>query len=218
MPLRYVLWDNDGVLVDTEEGYFLASRRALAECGIRLAREAYMHMRASGGSVWELPEVTGLGRATIERQRTLRDAYYQQFIRGGSHEVAGVRSVLEELSKCYRMAIVTTSKRRDFDAIHRERTLLPYMEFVLTREDFVMGKPSPDGYLAALDRLRADPDDAIVVEDSAQGLNAARAAGLRCVIVRNRFFGSAHAFDGALEVVESIGELPGVMARINAGG
>jgi len=212
--LRYVLWDNDGVLVDTEEGYFRATQRALRECGVRLDLEPYLAMRARGGSAWELAERANVDRATIERHRAARDTYYQQFIQGGSLEIIGVRDVLAALATQYRMAIVTTSKRRDFELIHRESALVQHMQFVLTREDFVNEKPAPDGYLAALDRLGATTDEAVVVEDSAQGLGAARAAGIRCVIVRNRFFGDAHDFNGATDVLDSIDQLPATLARL----
>jgi beta-phosphoglucomutase-like phosphatase (HAD superfamily) len=116
--------------------------------------------------------------------------------------------VLSELYGRYRMAIVTTSKRQNFELLHADNSLLRHMEFALTREDFVGGKPAPDGYVAALERFGAAPDEAIVVEDSAQGLNAARSAGIRCVIVRNAFFRDAHTFDGAARVLDSIAELP----------
>jgi HAD superfamily hydrolase (TIGR01509 family) len=214
MPLRYVLWDNDGVLVDTEEGYFRATQRALDECGVRLERAPYLELRARGASAWDMPDVRRLGDAAVVRHRALRDEYYQQFIRGEALEIAGVRDVLAALARHYRMAIVTTCKRRDFDVIHRERALIRHMEFVLTREDFVNEKPAPDGYLAALERLGATAEEAVVVEDSAQGLGAARAAGLRCVIVRNRFFGAAHDFDGAAAVLESIAHLPDALQRL----
>jgi HAD superfamily hydrolase (TIGR01509 family) len=213
MALRYVLWDNDGVLVDSEGGYYEATRRALAECGIELERDHYHTLRAAGGSAWQLPQVRRLGAAAIEQQRAKRDAYYQQFIQGAPCEIPGVRAVLDALAPKYRMAIVTTSLRRNFELLHAGGALTRHMEFVLTREDFVAGKPAPDGYLAALERLHAHADEAVVVEDSAQGLSAARAAGIRCVIVRNGFFGDAHAFDGAAAVLESVDALPTVLER-----
>jgi len=213
MALRYVLWDNDGVLVDTEDGYFDATRRALAECGVELDRDEYHALRAAGGSAWELPRVRRLGPAMLERQRAMRDSYYQQFIRGAPREIPGVRAVLDALAPRYRMAIVTTSLRRNFDLLHADGALTRHMEFVLAREDFATGKPAPDGYLAALERLGAWPDEAVVVEDSAQGLSSARAAGVRCVIVRNRFFGDAHDFDGAAAVLDSIDHLPATLER-----
>src|SRR5262245_47567998 len=120
MTIRYVLWDNDGVLVDTEDGYFDATSRALADCGIALDRDRYMQLRACGASAWQLAIDSRLPPETIARHRDARDRYYQEFIATSSLEIPGVHDVLDRLSTRYRMAIVTTSKRRHFDLIHRE--------------------------------------------------------------------------------------------------
>ncbi len=214
MTIRFVLWDNDGVLVDTEEGYFLATRRALGEIGVSLDLEVYQRLRAVGVTTWTLAERAGIDDRTIAAQRDLRDRYYQQFIRSSQLEIAGVSDVIASMTASYRMAIVTTAKRRDFELIHREGRVVRHMEFVLTGDDYEGHKPAPDGYLAALERFGATPDEAVVIEDSKQGLDAARAAGLRCLIVRNRFFGAVHDFAGASRVLGSIAEVPNVIAEL----
>jgi HAD superfamily hydrolase (TIGR01509 family) len=217
MTIRFVLWDNDGVLVDTEEGYYLATQRALAELGVVLELPTYHRMRAQGVTSWTLAEQAGVDAPTIEKQRSLRDDYYQQFIRSRNLEIAGVRDIIASMAGSYRMAVVTTARRRDFELIHRERRIVRHMEFILTGDDFEPHKPAPDGYLAALARFGASPDEAVVVEDSKQGLDAARAAGVRCLIVHNRFFGTAHDFAGATRVLESIADVPGVIAGLHRG-
>ncbi len=214
MTIRFVLWDNDGVLVDTEEGYYLATRRALAEIGIVLDLDVYQRLRAVGTTTWTLAEQAGIDAQTIRKQRDLRDAYYQDFIRSGQLEVAGVVDVIASMTASYRMAIVTGAKRRDFELIHRERRIVRHMEFVLAREDYKTGKPAPDSYLAALERFGAAPAESVVIEDSQQGLDAARAAGLRCLIVRNGFFGSSHDFGGASRVLGSVADVPDVIAEL----
>lgn len=214
MTIKYVLWDNDGVLVDTEEGYFLATQRVLADLGIALEIEPYMHLRARGGSAWELCEKAGIDGSVVEHHRSLRDEHYHAFIRSREVEIPGVHDVVSKLASAHRMAIVTTSKRRDFELIHRGRRIVRHMEFVLTRESFARGKPHPDGYLAALHRFGATPDEAVVVEDSKQGLDAARAAGLACLIAHNRFFGPRQDFTGAVAVLRSIDELPNAIATL----
>jgi len=211
MTIRFVLWDNDGVLVDTEEGYYLATRRALAEMGVVLELANYHRLRAQGVTSWTLAEAAGVDSITIDRQRNLRDEYYQQFIRSRNLEIEGVHDTVASMTAAYRMAIVTTAKRRDFELIHRERRIVRHMEFVLTGDDFQPHKPAPDGYLAALSRFGASADEAVVIEDSKQGLDAARAAGLRCVIVHNAFFGSAHDFDRASRVIDSVHAVPRVL-------
>jgi beta-phosphoglucomutase-like phosphatase (HAD superfamily) len=109
------------------------------------------------------------------------------------------------------MAIVSTSKRADVALIHRGRGILPFFEFVLTLEDYEQPKPAPDPYLKALHRFGALAREAVAIEDSARGLRAAMAAGIDCVVVRNEFTASQD-FSGAWRMLQSIGELPGVLA------
>ncbi len=215
MAIRFVLWDNDGVLVDTEHGYYLATRRALAEIGVALELAEYHGLRARGVTSWTLAEEAGIDSAIIDRQRDLRDGYYQQFIRSQNLEIEGVHDTIASMTSAYRMAIVTTAKRRDFELIHRERRIVRHMEFVLTGDDYQPHKPAPDGYLAALERFGATADETVVIEDSKQGLDAARAAGLRCLIVHNPFFGTAHDFDGATRVLDSVAGVPRMLHELS---
>ena len=209
---RYIFWDHDGVLVDTEEWYFQATQRALAEVGVDLQRADYHKFRARGETAWNLARQTGVAEPVIAQHRAHRDTYYQEFLRREDIAIPGVEEVLALLKDRYKMAIVTTSKRTDFDLIHRSRSIVKYMEFVLTVEDYEKEKPSPEPYLSALRRFGAAPAEAIVVEDSEQGLKAARAAGIECIIIRNHFFADAHDFAGARHVIASIRELPKVLS------
>jgi HAD superfamily hydrolase (TIGR01509 family) len=204
----FILWDHDGVLVDTEEWYYLATQRALAELGIYLERDQYHRFRADGKSSWDLARQAGISDKEIARHKANRDFYYQDYLRNEHIKIPGVIDVLEKLHRHCRMAIVTTSKRTDFELIHRSREITRYMEFALTVEDYQNEKPAPDPYLAGLARFGAMPRDAVVVEDSEQGLRAAQAAGIKCFIVKNRFFGNSHNFSGAKRVISSIRELP----------
>ena len=210
--LRYIFWDHDGVLVDTEEWYFHATRRALAEVGVNLQRADYRDFRARGETAWDLSRQAGVAEPVIAQHRAHRDAYYQEYLLRDDIAIPGVEEVLALLKDRYKMAIVTTSKRTDFDLIHRSRSIVKYMEFVLTVEDYEKEKPSPEPYLSALKRFGAAPSEAMVVEDSEQGLKAAQAAGIECIIIRNHFFADAHDFAGARRVIASIRELPKVLS------
>lgn len=200
------------MLVDTEEWYFRATQRALAEIGVNLQRAAYHEFRACGETAWGLARQAGVGEPVIAQHRAHRDRYYQEFLRREDIEIPGVEEVLALLKDHYKMAIVTTSKRTDFDLIHRSRSIVKHMEFVLTVEDYEKEKPAPEPYLSALRRFGAAPGEAVVVEDSEQGLKAARAAGIECIIIRNHFFAGSHDFAGARRVIASIRELPRVLS------
>lgn len=184
---KFILFDNDGVLVDTEYWYFRAGQRALAEIGVALDLDQYLADMAHGLGTWHQAALAGVDDPTIERLKSVRNAYYQDFLRTEPIEIDGVLEVLDALSPHVRMAIVTTSKKTDFELIHGDRGILGFMEFVLTREDYVRPKPDPEPYLTALKRFGASPIDALVVEDSARGLRSAVAAGIDCAVVHNDF-------------------------------
>ena len=208
---KYLLWDNDGVLVDTEHWYFTATRRALAELGFTLEKETYLQRMVRGESSWDLAVEAGIDPAQAVLKRKQRDAYYQEYLQREDIEIAGVETVLETLSEHFGMAIITTSKRADFELIHQHRNIVGHMNFVLAREDYEKSKPDPEPYLAGVKRFGARPEECLVIEDSQRGLQAALAAGIDCAIVHNDFTAS-HDFTGARFRVDAIDELPALLA------
>jgi HAD superfamily hydrolase (TIGR01509 family) len=184
---RFILFDLDGVLVDTEPWYFRAGERALAEIGFVLDKDQYLADMTKGGGTWAQAKAAGVDDRTIDRLREVRNAYYREYLRTESIEVDGVVDALADLSRYVRMAIVTTSKREDFELIHQRRPIRQYMDFVLVRDDYARAKPDPEPYLRALQRFGAAADEALVVEDSSRGLRSAVAAGIDCAIVHNEF-------------------------------
>jgi HAD superfamily hydrolase (TIGR01509 family) len=184
---RYVLFDHDGVLVDTESWYYKAGERALAEIGVALDKDQYLRDMSRGSGTWAQARAAGVDERTISRQRKVRDDYYQEYLRTESIEIEGVVDALAELSHHVRMAIVTTAKRVDFEIIHEKRQVRRFMDFVLVREDYERPKPHPEPYLTGLQRLGAGRDETLVVEDSSRGLSSAVAAGIDCAIVHNDF-------------------------------
>jgi HAD superfamily hydrolase (TIGR01509 family) len=212
LPVRYLLWDHDGVLVDTERWYFEASRQILEKIGLSLSDEVYLALMADGRSCWELARVAGFAESAITALRAERDALYQEFLQSKPIEIPDVQQVLAQLAGQFRMAIVTTSRREDFDLIHAGRNLLRHFEFVLTLEDYARCKPFPDPYLAGIHRFGAEPSEVIAIEDSSRGLRSARAAGIECIVIRNSFTSSMD-FSGALQILDSVTELPKTVAQ-----
>ena len=184
---KYLLFDHDGVLVDTEFWYYKAGERALADIGLTLDKDQYLRDMSQGLGTWAQARAAGIDEQTIGRQREVRNDYYQRYLRTEAIEIEGVVETLAELSKYVRMAIVTTSRRMDFEIIHEKRQVRQFMDFVLVREDYKLAKPHPEPYLTGLKRFGATREETLVVEDSSRGLNSAVAAGIDCVVVYNDF-------------------------------
>ena len=206
---KYILFDHDGVLVDTERWYFKAAERALADIGFALDREQYLADMSRGLGTWAQARAAGVDEGTIEQRRAVRDVFYQEYLRTEPIEIDGVLDALTELARHVRMAIVTTAKRADFDLIHQERQITSYMDFVLVREDYTLAKPDPEPYLTGLKRFGAAEAETLVVEDSSRGLRSAVAAGIDCAVVHNDFtksqdFSQARHQIGALAELRAI--------------
>ncbi len=215
MQKRFILWDHDGVLVDTERWYFAALQQAMRPLGVEFDQSTYLHLMAEGRMYWEPALARGATLDAIARQRVVRNRLYQEFLQREAIEIPGVQEALDILAAGHRMAVVTTSRREDFDLIHRSRDLLGHMEFVLTIEDYAEPKPHPAPYLAALARFGAQPAEAVVVEDSARGLKSAIAAGIDCIVIRHPFT-AAQDFTGAWRMVDSIREVAIVLQEAPA--
>ncbi|BEL05462.1 HAD family phosphatase [Actinoplanes sichuanensis] len=203
---KYILFDNDGVLVDTESWYYLASERALADIGFAVDRDRYLRDMSRGLGAFDQAVAAGVDESAIGRQRKVRDGYYQEYLRTEAIEIDGVVEALAALSKHVRMAIVTTSKRADFEIIHDGRQIRRFMDFVLVRDDYRLAKPHPEPYLTALQRFGAAKDETLIVEDSSRGLKSAVAAGIDCAVVHNEFTRS-HDFTQATHRIGSLAEL-----------
>ena len=203
---KYILFDNDGVLVETEKWYFEANVKALAELNIKLEEDVYMKIMAKGGTAWEVAIKQGVKKEVIDTQRFKRDIYYQEFLQTKDIEIVGVKDILAQLQKDYKMAIITTSRRVDFDLIHKNRGIVDFMDFTLCVEEYKRAKPYPDPYLAGLKKFNAKKEETIVVEDSQRGLTSAYNAGIECVIVKNEFT-KTHDFSKANYFIDSLKEL-----------
>ena len=210
---KYILFDHDGVLVDTEFWYYKAGERALADIGFTADQDQYLLDMSHGLGTWTQARAAGVDEQTISRQRAARDDYYQEYLRTEAIEIEGVVEALAELSHYVRMAIVTTAKRADFEIIHAQRHVRQFMEFVLVREDYKLAKPHPEPYLTGLRRLGATGEEALVVEDSSRGLSSAVAAGIECAVVYNDFT-KAQDFSQATYRIDTLIELKDIVLNV----
>ena len=209
-----IFWDNDGVLVDTEHLYFEATRRVLASVDIPLTEEDYRELfLVQGRGAWHLAEARGQSERQVHALKQERNALYAELIADAPRALPGVLEVVAALRARYRMGVVTSSRRDHFEVIHRGTGLLPYFDFVITADDCPRTKPCPDPYLRAIEASGVDPAVSVAVEDSERGLEAATAAGLRCVIVPSRLT-RTQTFEGALRRLEGVRDLPSLLRTL----
>jgi HAD superfamily hydrolase (TIGR01509 family) len=181
---KAIFWDNDGVLVDTERLYFLATQQVLASVGFNLTKEDYVELfLVQGKGAWHLIEAMGISATEIERLRRERGEVYTRLLANDACMISGADEVLRSLHGKYMMGIVTSSQEDHFNLIHRSTGLLQYIDFAITEEDVQKTKPDPEPYLRAIERSGYRSDECLAVEDSERGLTSAKGAGLKCYVI-----------------------------------
>lgn len=202
-----VLWDNDGLLFDSEQVFFELTQEVFAEWNVVLTPEywgrEYLDMAKRS---WQVACELGLDPERVEPMIRERDRRYLERLADPVPLRPGVRTVLEELCGRVRMGVVTGSPRHKVDMMHQSAGIETLFEAVITADDVTMTKPHPEPYLLALERLKVNPGRVLAVEDSVRGLRSAHAAGLRCIAVPNRLT-AAHSFELAAGVEHDVREI-----------
>lgn len=207
---KYILFDNDGVLVETEKWYFRANEVILESMGLKLEEDFYKEIMIKGESAFLLAEQHGFSSIEVEKARAKRNELYQHYIQTEDIEIKGVKEIITELKEKYSMGIVTSALRQDFELIHANRGIKEHMNFVLCSGEYTRSKPHPDPYLEGLALLGGTKEEAIVVEDSQRGLESAHSAGIDCVIVYNHFT-TDHDFTKATHKIDSLDRLEALL-------
>jgi len=184
--VKAVIFDMDGLLVDTEVLYCEALTAEAAAMGYELPVEVLKRMIGhtwAGGSAGVLKDHFGEAFDTD----ALRDgsiARFYELAEGGVSLKAGVREVLEVLvARKIPRAIATSSRRTEVEHHIGHHGLLDSFQAIVASGDYPRPKPNPDPYLLAAERLGVDPAACLALEDSHNGVRAAHAAGMMTIMV-----------------------------------
>jgi beta-phosphoglucomutase family hydrolase len=180
---RAYLFDCDGTIADSMPLHFIAWKKTLKEWGCNLDEELFYSW--GGRPVMEI--ISALNRknglnmpveAVAERKESL---YYEQL-----PQLKAIPEVLEHIDAQHGripFAVVSGSRRSSVVGSLTTLNLLQKFDTIVSAEDYKNGKPAPDAYLLAADRLGVPPEDCLVFEDTEIGIQAATAAGMASVLV-----------------------------------
>jgi len=182
--IKAVLFDNDGILIDSELVLFEVTRDVMLSAGIVLEISNWARdYLGKGMNPYEMMESWGASPAVAEKIIEDCKQHLMTCLEKGFPLLEGVAETINLLHGQVRLALVTGSSRKTLFQAHGGTNLLDLFECIITRDESPRLKPWPDPYQMALERLGLAPEDAIAVEDSPRGLNSAKSAGLRCVLI-----------------------------------
>src|SRR5512140_338834 len=199
-----VLFDNDGVLVDTETLFFETTRAAFARLDVELTRETWgTRYLAEGKSSRAIALSLGADPGRVPEVIEERNWQYRHVLKQAPPLRAHVHSTLARLHGRVRLAIVTGCGRDQLDLVHGSSEILHLFDLIVTSNDCSCSKPHPEPYLTAIRALGVPPERCIAVEDSPRGLASAKSAGIPCIVVPTELTCTL-PFPGALAVEQNI--------------
>ena len=188
--LRAVLFDMDGVLVDTEELTFMAARQMFEEHGIAVTQEDFRPYIGTGENSY-IGNVARKYNFPVDIPRDKKRMYdlFGLLARGRLNALPGVRDFIEACrDKGLKLAVATSADYVKMMINLRETGLArETFDVLINGQHVTHKKPHPEIYLTTAAALGINPDQCLVVEDAVMGIEAAKAAGMKCLAVTNSF-------------------------------
>ena len=193
MRSALVIFDMDGVLLDSEPVHIRLERDIFDGLGLRITdTELNGYVGMAPHTMWTLiKERHGLQREVGELVAAETAVKVREFGKMTLQAIHGVEALIRELVAAgHGLAIASSSSTLLIDTVTRKLGLRQYFTHRISAEEVARGKPQPDIFLEAAERSARRPGECVVIEDSANGVRAARAAGMACVGFVNRNSGN----------------------------
>lgn len=187
LPVRAVVLDFDGLIVDTETPIFEAWLEAYREHGLPLTLDDWQHALGTHGGFDPLESLVARAGGPVDRDAVVLKVK-ERTARGceGLPLLPGVERLLRDAKALgLGRAVASSSSCGWVDGWLRRQGIRELVDVVVARDDVAKVKPDPELFLLAAKRLGVPPEACVVFEDSPNGMRAALAAGMRCVAVPN---------------------------------
>ncbi len=186
--LKSVIFDMDGVILDSEPIHLEVDKMVLKECDFDATDEILIkYIGMSNPDMWKdlkkkyslKPSVEEL----LELQKKLKIKVYEET---KLEAIKGINELLDDLVENKIMISLASSSPRYFiEAVLNKLLIRDYFKFVISGEEVEKGKPYPDIFLKTAEKLGINPEECVVIEDSKNGVRAAIAAGMKCIGYNN---------------------------------
>jgi HAD superfamily hydrolase (TIGR01509 family) len=212
-----VIFDLDGVIIDSERLQHRAYNQVLAEFGLQVDKAVYGRewIAAGRGPEYAVRELAlPLTPAELRRRK---DPVYHALLRSEITLVPGAEAAITRLSALFPLAVATNSNAADTGFVLEHFGLRGHFAAVVTREQYREAKPAPDAFATAAARLGLPPRRCAVIEDATKGVRAAAAAGCACIAFPHDYTVD-NEVGSAQVVIRSLDELTVELVRAVVGG
>jgi HAD superfamily hydrolase (TIGR01509 family) len=212
--IKAIVFDLDGILVQSEELWDQARRELAAEHGVDWPDDATDAMMGMSSKEWSkyVHDEVGVPDSPEEINRKVL-AWVEDRYRKDLPWIEGAREAVKRMAAKYPLGLATSSNREIIDLVMEVGQFSDLIQVTVSSEEVERGKPAPDVYLEVMKRMQVDPGNAAAIEDSTNGLLAAHNAGMRVIAIPNEAHPPAEKGLKVADVVlDSIEDLqPGVV-------
>ncbi|MFZ0859608.1 MAG: HAD family phosphatase [Candidatus Sulfotelmatobacter sp.] len=203
-----VIFDMDGVLIDSEPAHKLAKERAFARFGITLPEVVYEQYKGRPDATMMNEVVPSIPQVSVDVEEFLR-LKHQEFeaVEHLALPIEGAKEFVNWAKTKFRIALATSATRRNRQAALRLLGLTDSFDYVVDASGFSRPKPDPEIFQRALRGLKADPTECLVIEDSLHGVIAAKRAGCHVAAITTSFPEAFLLSQGADHIVRNFQEL-----------
>lgn len=202
--LKGVIFDMDGVLVNSEPMHYEAFKRMLEEVNLSdLSYEYFMpFIGSTNATIYEaLRQDYGISWSDACMDEKLH--HYNRVIieEQGYQRIAGVEELVKDLKQYgFKLAVASSSPVESIEDVTTSLGIKPYFEYLVSGETVANPKPAPDVFLKAAQKMGLEPSECLVIEDSCNGVKAAKAAGIPCIGFLNSDSGKQDLREAAMLV------------------
>ena len=186
--MKAVIFDMDGVIIDSEPIHFEVDMQTMRDLGFDISsKELEKYVGTTNEHMFtDLKSKYNIKQSIEEIINYKVELTKRKVIQSDLEPIEGIKELLVHLkNKNIPTAIASSSPRSFIDVVVSKFNLQDYFNFIVSGEEVNNGKPDPDVYIEAAKKLGFPPEDCIVVEDSRNGVLAAKAAGMKCIGFQN---------------------------------
>jgi beta-phosphoglucomutase len=187
-----IVFDFDGVLVDSEPLHLRAYQEVLEPFGLSLPREKYYSSYLGFDDAGVFRAVAEAGNWPLDERKLSalieeKSRVFEELLAGGDMMYAGAAECVARLAAVWPLGIASGAARPEIETMLRGRQLERYFRFIVASGETPASKPAPDPYRRAAILHGQAPEDCVAIEDSRWGIESAKAAGLWCIGITHTY-------------------------------
>lgn len=181
-----VIFDMDGVLADTGPIHYESWVKLTKQIGVKFSKR-FFNLTFGQQSISITRELVGpkIKQEVVEKWANLKERYYREMVKDGLKPLPGALVLIKVLhARNFKLAVGSSGPPENVDLLLSTLSIKDYFDVIITAAEVKNGKPAPDVFLIAAEKLNIKVDNCLVIEDAPVGITAARKAGMSVIALR----------------------------------